>query len=297
MKEHVRKLKKHKNVLYGVVVVLLILQIATFVSLSSQISSIDAQQNVMKEDIDKNVLKLIDEIDLAKQESQFGINELSEVTKQLSSDIVNQQNDFENQISLLKSSQADFSGVIEDVIRGVVSVGTDRSAGSGFAVADGGYIVTNFHVIQNAAFIQINTYDGRVYDANVVGGDAFADLALLKIGRNLDYLELADSDGIQIGEKVIAIGNPLGLSFTVTEGIVSAVDRTGPNGLDSYVQTDVPLNPGNSGGPLINKQGEVIGINNFKIGGTESLGFALESNEVESRINKITIEIMGIMLI
>ena len=99
--------------------------------------------------------------------------------------------------------------------------------------------------------------------------------------------KLADSDDVVVGEKVIAIGNPLGLSYTVTEGIVSAVNREGPNGLKDYIQTDVTLNPGNSGGPLINRDGEVIGVANFKVGGAEALGFALESNVVRETVNRI----------
>ncbi|MEK6845094.1 MAG: trypsin-like peptidase domain-containing protein, partial [Nanoarchaeota archaeon] len=92
------------------------------------------------------------------------------------------------------------------------------------------------------------------------------------------------------GERVIAIGNPLGLQFSVTEGIVSGIHRPGINELEAYVQTDAALNPGNSGGPLINKNGKVIGINNFKIGSGESLGFALESNYIKDAVNAISLE-------
>ena len=98
-------------------------------------------------------------------------------------------------------------------------------------------------------------------------------------------------------EKVIAIGNPLGLQFSVSEGIVSAVHRQGPSQTNSYIQTDAALNPGNSGGPLINKQGKVIGINNFKVGGGESLGFALESNYIENIVNQIALEKLNQTLI
>jgi len=108
---------------------------------------------------------------------------------------------------------------------------------------------------------------------------------LLKISGTYEALELADSDDLQVGRKVIAIGNPLGLSFSVTEGIISALERIGPNGLREYIQTDVSLNPGNSGGPLIDIQGQVIGINNFKIGGAEALGFSLESNAIRDSVN------------
>ena len=126
-----------------------------------------------------------------------------------------------------------------------------------------------------------------MYVAQLIGSDANADIAVLKISGTISAFDLADSDEVQIGEKVIAIGNPLGLSFTVTEGIVSALHREGPNGLDSYIQTDVTLNPGNSGGPLVNKDGHVIAMANFKVGGAEALGFGLESNTLRKTTNEI----------
>ena len=115
------------------------------------------------------------------------------------------------------------------------------------------------------------------------------DLALLKIDGSYERIRLGNSNNVQAGEKVIAIGNPLGLQFSVSQGIVSAIHREGPNGLEAYIQTDAALNPGNSGGPLINKEGRVIGINNCKVGGSESLGFALESNFIKEGINEIAL--------
>ena len=283
MREHVKHLKRHRNVLYGIVLVLLVLQVLSFVSISSQISNVSADQEEMSvkvKDVNKYVEDLEEEINTVRQENQFGIITLTD-------EIAQQKKDIEGQISLIKRPLQDFSGIIENVIRGVVSVITDRSAGSGFIIHEDGFIVTNFHVIQGSNFVRVNLFNGDTYNADIVGVDPITDLALLKIEGNFDSLDLADSNDVQIGEKVIAIGNPLGLSFTVTEGIVSAVDRVGPNGLASYIQTDVTLNPGNSGGPLINAEGEVIGINNFKIGGAESLGFALESEVIEDKINEI----------
>jgi S1-C subfamily serine protease len=120
------------------------------------------------------------------------------------------------------------------------------------------------------------------------------DLALLKIDdEDLYKLDLGDSDDVKIGEKAIAIGNPLGLAFTATEGIISARDRKGANNLPIYFQIDVPLNPGNSGGPLINTKGEVIGINNFKVSGAEGLGFALEINPAIEAINQISLQALN----
>ena len=119
------------------------------------------------------------------------------------------------------------------------------------------------------------------------------DISLLKTEGSFHELKLGNSDNTKIGEKVIAIGNPLGLSFTATEGIISAKDRIGINSLPYYFQTDVSLNPGNSGGPLINTKGEVIGINNFKISGAEDIGFALEINYAKQTIYQIALQYLN----
>jgi len=195
------------------------------------------------------------------------------------------QTDIDKEISLLQASQEDFSGIIEDSVKSVVSIATDRSMGTGFIVSPEGYVVTNQHVIAEARQVSILTYDKNIYPATLIGQDVYRDLALLKIPGVFDHIILADSDKLQTGKKVIAIGNPLGLSFTVTQGIISAVNRRGPNGLNEYIQTDVSLNPGNSGGPLIDTQGEVVGVNNFKISNTEGIGFALESNSIREAVN------------
>jgi S1-C subfamily serine protease len=263
----------HIHVLYSIVVILLTLQILSFISLTSQTSKIIAEQEKLKQEFKNEVEEL-------KQENQFNINEIVGT-------VAKQKSDVESEIQLLKDSQKDFSDVIDKVIKEVVNVRTDKSAGTGFIVDSRGHIVTNLHVISGGSFVKVQTYDGQIYDAVLIGEDSLTDLALLKIPGFFDYIELVDSDEVEVGEKVIAIGNPLGLSFSVTEGIVSAVDRTGPNGLNSYIQTDVTLNPGNSGGPLINQEGKTIGVNNFKIGGAESLGFALESNVIRERINSL----------
>lgn len=213
-------------------------------------------------------------------------NELRSLGSQLGS--------IDEEISLLKNAASeDFSGVIEKVIRSVVTIRTDVSQGSGFIIDEKGYVVTNAHIMKGAKAASVITYEGEIHGVNMIGEDSTMDLALLKIEGDFTKLELANSDNVQLGEKVIAIGNPLGLQFTVTEGIVSAVKRRGMNNLDAYIQTDAALNPGNSGGPLINKQGQAIGINNFKVGGGESLGFALESNYIRKSVNGIFEESYG----
>jgi len=204
----------------------------------------------------------------------------------------------DDDLTLLKASAgADFSGIIEDTVKSVVTIKTDISQGTGFIIEETGYIVTNAHVMEGANAAGIITHDGEIHNVALIGADSLMDIALLKIEGDYEKLTLADSDDIQVGESVIAIGNPYGLEFTVTQGIVSQIHRTGSNGLSAYIQIDAPLNPGNSGGPLINKQGKAIGINNFKIGSGESLGFALESNYVKNTVNEIATDSLGETLI
>ncbi|AEB12220.1 S1C family serine protease [Marinithermus hydrothermalis] len=156
-----------------------------------------------------------------------------------------------------------------------------EGTGSGFVIDKDGYILTNFHVIRGADIITVRFHnDPTDYTAKVVGTAPPLDLALLKVDvppEKLTPIPLGDSDAIQVGQKVIAMGNPFGLEFSVTEGIVSAV-RTNPSGADPLVlrviQTDAAINPGNSGGPLLNSRGEVIGINTFIFTPTAQFGAA-----------------------
>ncbi len=227
-------------------------------------------------------------------DTQTKVNELSEsiigAEAELKS-LGSQVGSIDDEMSLLKASaSADFSAIIEDAVKSVVTIRTDVSQGTGFIITEDGYVVTNAHVMENAQAASIITYDGETHIVKKIGSNSEMDIILLKIDGDYEKLYLDDSDNAQVGEKVIAIGNPLGLQFSVSEGIVSAVHREGINGLSIYIQTDAALNPGNSGGPLINKQGKVIGINNFKIGSGESLGFALESNYIKETVNDIAME-------
>lgn len=194
-----------------------------------------------------------------------------------------------NKFDLLKASvDSDFSGIINDSINSVVSVRTDVAQGTGFIINKDGYVVTNAHVLAGGKVIQVVLYNNNVLPAELVGYDPTLDIALLRIHGVYKKLELADSDKIIPGEKVVAIGNPLGLQFSVSEGIISAIHRPGLTNKNIYIQTDASLNPGNSGGPLIDKEGKVIGINNFKIKNGENLGFALESNYIKLSVNEIS---------
>jgi len=228
-------------------------------------------------------------------DTQAKINEITDSILDINSEINSLDVQVEQSIGSLNSelnelkatASSDFSGVIEGEIDSVVTIKTDISQGTGFIVTDDGYIVTNAHVISGSKEIRVVTANQKVIGASLIGYNSGLDVAVLKISGSYNAVSLGDSDEIQVGEKVIAIGNPLGLQFSVSEGIISAVHRTGSNGLDAYIQTDAALNPGNSGGPLINKKGEVIGMNNFKIGDSENLGFALESNYIEEVVNEV----------
>jgi len=198
---------------------------------------------------------------------------------------------------LKDSVSEDFSQIIEESIPGVVTVRTDINQGTGFIISEDGFVITNAHVLSQAKKVETWNYEQRVFKTSFVGYDATLDLALLKVLGEFDPLELANSDNVDVGEGVVAIGNPLGLQFSVSQGIISGVHRKGPNGLSVYIQTDAALNPGNSGGPLIDSNGKVVGINNFKSASGESLGFALESNQIKQAVNNISQEVLNITVL
>jgi S1-C subfamily serine protease len=275
-------LKKRHKIIIG--------SFSSFVAIFMIVSSLFMYVLYMKQDFNFNTLD--NKIEKTETDVNSKLNELTTAVRETEAELTLlgvELGSLDDQLTNLKASVGeDFSNVIEDVVESVVTVRTDVSQGTGFLLTDNGYIVTNAHVLVDASYVDIVTYDQTETRAEFIGYDGTFDLALLKIEGNYQSIELADSDYVQVGEKVIAIGNPLGLQFSVSQGIVSATQRTGSNGLNVYIQTDAALNPGNSGGPLINTDGEVIGINNFKVGESESLGFALESNSIEAVINEIT---------
>ncbi len=162
--------------------------------------------------------------------------------------------------------------------------------GSGVIIdADKGYVVTNNHVVDNATVIKVQLSDGRKFDAKMVGKDPRSDIALIQIQnpKNLTAIKMADSDALRVGDYTVAIGNPFGLGETVTSGIVSALGRSGLNAenYENFIQTDAAINRGNSGGALVNLNGELIGINTAILapdGGNIGIGFAIPSNMVKN---------------
>jgi S1-C subfamily serine protease len=203
------------------------------------------------------------------------------------------------------TADADLVTLYQQLNPGVVSIqvyvqrgdASGQGAGSGFIVDDRGYIVTNNHVVSGATQVIVVFYEETEVEAEVVGTDADSDLAVLKVSQVPDgahSLPLGDSDQVQEGESVVAIGNPFGYQSSMTAGIVSAVGRTLPSGLTAFsipnaIQTDAPINPGNSGGPLLNLRGEVIGVNaQIRTDGTSrsnsGVGFAIPVNVVRQVI-------------
>lgn len=155
--------------------------------------------------------------------------------------------------------------------------------GSGFLISPDGYILTNNHMVEGSEKIEVELTDGRKFTAKIIGTDPDSDVAVVKVdAKNLPFLELADSDSLEVGEWVLAIGNPLGLSHTVTAGIVSAKGRSGFGlaNYENFIQTDAAINFGNSGGPLINLDAKVVGINTAIVGagGNIGIGFAIPIN-------------------
>jgi serine protease Do len=170
-----------------------------------------------------------------------------------------------------------------------------RGAGSGFIINADGHLLTNHHVIDHATSIQVHLLDGRTFTAEVLGSDPATDLALLKItpkGAPLPTVPLGDSDALEIGAWVVAIGNPMGLSHTVTAGIVSAKGRREVRpGRElryaDFIQTDASINPGNSGGPLFNLRGQVVGINSAINARAQGIGFAIPANMVKTIVRQL----------
>lgn len=165
-----------------------------------------------------------------------------------------------------------------------------QALGSGFLISKDGYILTNDHVVDGADTVTVKLADGRTFDAVIKGQDEKLDLALLKIdtGEDLPVAELGDSDSLEVGQWVIAIGNPFGLEQTVTAGIVSAKGRViGAGPYDDFIQTDASINPGNSGGPLFDAEGRVVGINTAIIAGGQGIGFATPVNAAKDIVGQL----------
>ena len=227
----------------------------------------------------------------------------------ISSEAAEEENDGPGRLQLM-GNNGEISPVIaiaEKVTPSVVGVKTfgtaytywgqripnqELGSGSGIIYSKDGYIITNYHVIEDATSVMITLSNDEEYDARIIGSDASSDLAVLKVeAENLPAADFGDSSALQIGELVVAIGNPLGYENTVTDGIVSGLNRQLTDYIDSatLIQTNATINSGNSGGALANSRGEVIGINSAKLvaSNAEGMGFALSINEVQPIVEEI----------
>ena len=193
-------------------------------------------------------------------------------------------------------------GVVEKVEPAVVSIGTKRQmrsrglgsegAGSGLIIAPDGYVLTNNHVVEDAAELEVGLTDGNMYKAEIVGTDPETDLAVVRAAANgLPTAELGNSDTLHVGQLAIAIGNPFGFQSTVSTGVISALGRSLRSKtvrlIENVIQTSVPLNPGNSGGPLVDSQGRVIGINTAMINMAQGISFSVPVNTAKWMLSQL----------
>lgn len=245
----------------------------------------------VQSDITKVTSKLKLDIETVKVTTEIELKGISQDIGSLeekSSLLEERSIELSDKISEIDVESSDFSAIVEDVVKAVVSIKTNLGQGSGVIFDSRGYVITNKHVVEGITSAQVMDYDSNSYSISIIGLASNIDLAVIKINSEkiFNYLNFADSSNIKVGERVIAVGNPLGLSFSVTEGIISGLNRVIDNSGVQYIQTDVPINPGNSGGPLINSNKEIVGINTLKISDTEGLGFAIPSNTAKDIADK-----------
>ncbi len=293
-----------QHIAYGIIIVLVVSGLLYYqnhavtnleADFNLKLSSLSSQLDKLTTLLSSEVLRLEQkDVELVQNITGLGksLTEREEEIKSLTGELgqlkvesAQQISELEENIQKLKIENQDFSAIIDDIVKAVVSVKTNVGSGSGFIVDLDGYIVTNYHVVQGATAAIILTNDGGRHSVRSVGYDEAADIAVLKIDASgLSRLKWGDSGKVKIGEKVIAVGSPGGLDFSVTQGIVSAFRTSKGN---NYVQIDVPINPGNSGGPLVTIAGEAVGVNSLKISGFEGVGFAIASNQVKDIVDPI----------
>jgi S1-C subfamily serine protease len=276
----------NKTVLGGFVVVFVIMLSGFFLLnffINESNSQLESQINSLQEQTKEERLLLENQMLTNFKELEDTINkETVKIKLNLESQLEDVYTKFDeknleldSKISSINVQSSDFSSIIDDVLKGVVSIKTNKGSGSGVIYDQDGFIMTNRHVIEDTSYVFVIDYEGIQHPAIIVAVAKNVDLAVLKIEtkKTLYPLKFAKEEEIKVGSKVIAVGNPLGLSFTVTEGIISSNNRLVDGQI--FIQTDVPINPGNSGGPIVNSGKRIVGINTFKFSNSEGLGFAI----------------------
>ncbi len=241
----------------------------------------------LEETLTSSINYIENKLNITRKEQQEGLKKVSGRIEQVQQESNQKIIEFEDQLKTIKIKNKDFTGIIQDVLKSVVTIRTNKGMGSGVIINSKGYVVTNFHVIDGATEAGLRTYDNKVHPITIIGAEKNSDIAVLKIQSTEFFKSLEfETSRTNIGDPVIAVGNPAGLEFSVTEGIISATERTGENGV-KYVQTDVSINPGNSGGPLVNIKSKIVGINTMKKENMEGLGFAVQAEVVKQIAEQI----------
>ncbi|MBI4148419.1 trypsin-like peptidase domain-containing protein [Candidatus Woesearchaeota archaeon] len=254
-------------------------------------SLLDVRTSALEQEFSGKVSTVERVVNQTRKESERNIDVLSSQLEKIEQSSSEKIATLEDQLKSVRVTNKDFSAIIKDIIKAVVSVKTDTGIGSGVLVDSRGYVLTNYHVIRGAAKAAIITFDNQAHPVKLVGIHEATDLAVLQIGDGGDFtaLDFEDRESrIEVGAKVIAVGNPGGLEFSVTEGIISSAKRKINEVL--YVQHDVPINPGNSGGPLVNIQGNIVGINTQKRSGFEGIGFAIHAEVADQVAREIILK-------
>lgn len=247
----------------------------------------DEENKKLEETMTSSISYIENKLNITRKEQQEGLKKVSGRIEQVQQESNQKITEFEDQLKTIKIKNKDFTGIIQDILKSVVTIRTNKGMGSGVIINTKGYVVTNFHVIDGITEAGLRTYDNKVHPIKIIGAEKNSDIAILKIQSTEFFKSLEFETGrTNIGDPVIAVGNPAGLEFSVTEGIISATERTGENGV-KYLQTDVSINPGNSGGPLVNIKSKIVGINTMKKENMEGLGFAVQAETVKQIAEQI----------
>ena len=238
--------------------------------------SVRKDLDVAKSGLQSRIQQVGQNVEGVKKETEKSKQILSGQIQSIQQESQQKMGEIEQQLLNVNVKTENFAGIIQKAIKSVVAINSDVGIGSGVIIDQDGYIVTNRHVIEGATQGSAKTADGAHHQIRVVAKSDSADLALLQIQGSYAPLNFGTSNSVAPGSRVVAMGSPAGLEFTVTEGIVSAKRRIGNF---DYIQTDLSMNPGNSGGPLINPRGDIVGINTLKLKEFEGLGFALASEQ------------------